>query len=58
MNQQAKNGLAAMHLAAQEDRVAVAQLLKKNGAEVGFNTAKCRGSFSCECALCCAARYR
>ena len=31
---QSKNGLAALHLAAQEDRVPVAQLLIKNGAEV------------------------
>ena len=34
VDQQAKNGLAALHLAAQEDRVSVAQLLVKNGAEV------------------------
>lgn len=36
VDQQAKNGLAALHLAAQEDRVPVAQLLVKNGAEVGI----------------------
>lgn len=34
VDQQAKNGLAGLHLAAQEDRVPVAQLLVKNGAEV------------------------
>lgn len=34
VDQQSKNGLAALHLAAQEDRVPVAQLLVKNGAEV------------------------
>lgn len=34
VDQQAKNGLAALHLAAQEDRVPVAQLLVKNGAQV------------------------
>lgn len=32
--QQARNGLAALHLAAQEERVPVAQLLVKHGAEV------------------------
>lgn len=36
VDQQAKNGLAGLHLAAQEDRVPVAQLLVKNGAEVGY----------------------
>lgn len=36
VDQQAKNGLAAMHLAAQEDRVSVAQLLMKNGGQVWF----------------------
>lgn len=35
-DQQARNGLAALHLAAQEDRVPVAQLLVKSGAEVSF----------------------
>lgn len=40
VNQQAKNGLAAMHLAAQEDRVPVALLLNKNGAEVRTQQAK------------------
>lgn len=34
VDHQAKNGLAALHLTAQEDRVPVAQLLVKNGAEV------------------------
>lgn len=37
VDQQSKNGLAAFHLAAQEDRVPVAQLLVKNGAEVRVN---------------------
>lgn len=36
VDHQAKNGLAALHLAAQEDRVSVAQLLVKNGAEVCY----------------------
>lgn len=36
VDHQAKNGLAALHLAAQEDRVPVAQLLVKNGAEVSI----------------------
>lgn len=38
VDQQSKNGLAALHLAAQEDRVPVAQLLVKNGAEVNNGT--------------------
>lgn len=33
-DQQARNGLAALHLAAQEDRVPVAQLVVKSGAQV------------------------
>lgn len=37
VNHQAKNGLSALHLAAQEDRVTVAQLLVKNGAQVCIN---------------------
>lgn len=37
VDHQAKNGLAALHLAAQEDRVPVAQLLIKNGAQVQYD---------------------
>lgn len=33
-NHQARNGLAPMHLCAQEDKVPVAQILVKHGAEI------------------------
>lgn len=35
-DQQSKNGLAALHLAAQEDKVGIAHQLLKNGANVRF----------------------
>ena len=37
-NCQAKNGLAPMHLAAQEDHVAVAKVLVKHGCHVDVKT--------------------
>lgn len=37
-NCQAKNGLAPMHLAAQEDQVAVAKVLVKHGCHVDVKT--------------------
>lgn len=33
-NHQARNGLAPMHLCAQEDKVQVAQILVKHGAQI------------------------
>lgn len=36
VDHQSNNGLAALHLAAQEDRVPVASLLLKNGADVNI----------------------
>jgi len=35
---QAKNGLAPLHLAAQEDRVGVAKILVTHGAQVDLQT--------------------
>lgn len=44
VNHQSKNGLTAMHLAAQEDHVPVAEVLVKHQAEIDPQT---KVGFSC-----------
>lgn len=41
VNSQSKNGLAAIHLAAQDDRLPIAKLLLQNQADVNANTKVC-----------------
>ncbi len=48
INYQSKNGLAAIHLAAQDDRLSIAKLLVNNHADVNVNTKVTEKAFQYE----------